>query len=442
MILRMAVCSGLLMLGACASRPGVSTRELRQQVAESPVFAQSFTGFALYDTEREEMIYEYQADKYYTPASNTKIFTLYASLMMLGDSIPALQYAYRGDTLLFAGTGDPTLLHPDLFGIDTTYDQSVYRFLRRHDGPLRYVARPIADAHLGPGWAWDDYGYYYSTEKSVLPVYANVARFDFREQQVKPTISPDYFARSASYTTDTAQMASVRRALYENRFTYGPKGDTLAFATDVPFVQSSATLLSLLADTLKRPVGKYLAPYPLLPRTQYSVPSDSLYRRMMHLSDNFVAEQLLLICSATQRDTLSSKWTIDFVTKHYLADLPDEPQWVDGSGLSRYNLQTPRTMVALLQKVDSVLSDADVRRIFPAGGVSGTVEDWYANSNGKPYVFAKTGTLGGKHCLSGFLFTQRGRKLIFSFMHNNYVTSSSVFKVEMERILRLLYEEY
>ncbi len=130
----MAGTAGLLV--TCTSRPGVSSREFRQQVAESPVFSQSFTGFAIYDTERDEMVYEYQADKYYTPASNTKIFTLYASLMLLGDSVPALRYEQRGDSLIFTGTGDPTLLHPDIYSIDTTYDQAVYQFLQQHDGPL------------------------------------------------------------------------------------------------------------------------------------------------------------------------------------------------------------------------------------------------------------------------------------------------------------------
>ena len=51
-------------------------------------FQRSFTGFALYDTEREEMVYTYQANKYFTPASNTKIFTLFAGLKMLGSQLP------------------------------------------------------------------------------------------------------------------------------------------------------------------------------------------------------------------------------------------------------------------------------------------------------------------------------------------------------------------
>lgn len=443
MNLRTIGCLGLLWISACASRPGLSTREFRQQVAESPVFNQSFTGFALYDTERKEMVYEYQADKYYTPASNTKIFTLYAGLMLLGDSIPALQYEQRGDSLIFTGTGDPTLLHPDVLSIDTTYDQSAYRFLQHHDGPLLYAERPTADAYFGPGWAWDDYGYYYSTEKSVMPVYANVVRFQFKKSLPKPLVYPRYFtSRLSGFPDTTLYPAYVQRAQYENQFAYGLKEDTLAFTQDIPFIQSTPLLLNLLKDTLRREVQRYQKPYVHLPHTYYSLPADSVYRRMMHISDNFVAEQLLLVCSSTRKDTLSTRWTIDYVTEHYLDDLPDAPEWVDGSGLSRYNLQTPRTMVAVLRKVDSLLNDERIRTIFPAGGVSGTVEDWYANPGGAPYVFAKTGTLGGKHCLSGFLYTRRGRKLIFSFMHNNYVTSSSVFKVEMEQILREIYESY
>ena len=427
---------------ACTARPGVSHREFRQQVAESPVFGQSFTGFALYDTERDEMVYEYQADKYYTPASNTKIFTLYASLMLLGDSIPALQYEQRGDTLIFAGTGDPLLLHPDTRSIDTTYEQSVYQFLEQHNGPLYYQERPIRDAYFGPGWAWDDYGYYYSTEKSGMPVYANIARFQFKRYVPKPLVYPGYFTSFVDGFADTMLTTYVQRAQYENHFTYRPKEDTLAFTIDVPFIQSTATLLRLLEDTLHHEVANYQNPYRGLAQTYYSVPTDSIYRRMMQQSDNFIAEQLLLLCSSPRQDTLSTEWTIDYVVENYLTDLPDRPRWVDGSGLSRYNLQTPRTMVALLQKIDSLLSDERIQTIFPAGGVSGTVEDWYANPGQSPYIFAKTGTLSGKHCLSGFLYTQQGQKLIFSFMHNNYVTSSSVFKAEMERILSRIYEEY
>ena len=432
----------LVLLCACASRPGIRTRTFRQYV-ESPVFQRSFTGFALYDTEREEMMYTYQADKYFTPASNTKIFTLFAGLKMLGSQLPALQYEERGDSLLFTGTGDPTWLHPDISGIDTTYDQAAYRFLANENKTLWYVERPIEDLYFGPGWAWDDYGYYYSSEKSGLPIYANVVRFQFQEYLPKPLVYPSYFTSYLHGFPDTTLRGDyVVRNQHQNAFTYAPKEDTLEFTVDVPFIQSSKLLVELLGDTLKKEVQRYPNPYQELSQTLYGVPTDSVYRRMMQISDNFLAEQLLLVCSSTLQDTLSSEWTIDYVEDHFLQDVPDAPVWVDGSGLSRYNLQTPRTMVAVLQKVDSLLGDERIKNIFPAGGMSGTVEDWYGNAGGEPYVFAKTGTLSNMHCLSGFLYTRKGKKLIFSFMHNNYVTSSSVLKVEMERILREIYEQY
>lgn len=442
-VLLAVCCLGVGWISSCASRPGVSQREFRQQIAESPVFGQSFTGFALYDTERQETVYEYQADKYYTPASNTKIFTLFAGLTLLGDSLPAFQYEHRGDTLIFTGTGDPTLLHPDIQSIDTTYRPAVYQFLQQHEGPLLYAVRPIRDAHFGPGWAWDDYGYYYATEKSVMPAYANVVRFQFKKDMAKPLAYPGFFTSYIDGFADTTRRPpNVHRMQHENRYEYGVKEDTLAFTQDVPFIPSTELLLELLQDTLHREIRLYGKPYAHYSQTCYSVPSDSVYQRMMQLSDNFVAEQLLLLCSSLQQDTLSTKWTIEHITENYLQNLPDRPVWVDGSGLSRYNLQTPRTMVAMLQKIDSLLGDERIRTIFPAGGVSGTVEEWYTNPVGEPYLFAKTGTLSGKHCLSGFLYTKGGKKLIFSFMHNNYTTSSSVFKVEMARILRRIYEEY
>jgi len=444
-IITVAIISVFLLLSACASRPGVSSRQLEKSLVRSPIFDKSFTGFALYDTERDEMVYTYQADKYYTPASNTKIFTLYASLKLLGDSIPALQYQTEQDTLRFTGTGDPTLLHPDIQSIDTTYQQQVFHFLKNTAQTLVYVPRPTEDDYFGPGWAWSDYNFYYSTEKSILPLYANVVRFDFKKGFNKPLVSPQYFTSYIRGFADPEAPYSVVREQYENYFRYAPKEDTLSFLRDVPFIQSSVLTARLLADTLDRQIvlKEPKANFPSFGHTLYSLPADSVYQRMMQDSDNFFAEQLLMVCSSLFRNTLSTEWTIDYMKEYYLEDLPDEPIWVDGSGLSRYNLQTPRTMVALLRKVDEELSDERIKNIFPAGGESGTIRSWYANpEGGEPYVYAKTGTLSNKSALSGFLYTKSGKKLIFSFLHNNYITSSSPLKQEMEKILQELYLNY
>src|SRR5687767_6714697 len=79
----------------------LTKRRLHKVIATSSVFSSHFTGFALYDLSKQQMVYTRQADKYFIPASNTKLFTLYTSLQLLGDSIPALQYTIKNDSLIF-----------------------------------------------------------------------------------------------------------------------------------------------------------------------------------------------------------------------------------------------------------------------------------------------------------------------------------------------------
>src|ERR1700712_3060172 len=73
----------------------IKKRKIKKLFKHSQIINDHFTGFALYDLDEQKMIYELNADKYFTPASNTKLFTFYTCLKMLGDSIPGLRYVNR-----------------------------------------------------------------------------------------------------------------------------------------------------------------------------------------------------------------------------------------------------------------------------------------------------------------------------------------------------------
>ena len=168
----------------------------------------------------------------------------------------------------------------------------------------------------------------------------------------------------------------------------------------------------------------------------------AVLRRMMHQSDNFIAEQMLIVCAGVKFDLLQQDTLIKWMLDSSLSKLPQRPRWVDGSGLSRYNLLTPQSLTQVLQKLWNEQPHQQLLSIFPAGGISGTLLDWYAGKDGKPYVFAKTGTMSGVHCLSGYILCKSGKTLIFSFMHNNFVGSSRAWKVEMQRLLEQIRDSF
>ena len=138
----------LFTIGCSTSRelPTKQHKSLATLLEDSPIFNQHFTGFALYDPENRRMLYQKNADKYFTPASNTKIYTFYTALKVLGDSMPVIHYKLKGDSLLFWGAGNPLVLHPDFSSAQLATD-----FLKQQDRKLFFYTGNFQDKHFGPG---------------------------------------------------------------------------------------------------------------------------------------------------------------------------------------------------------------------------------------------------------------------------------------------------
>lgn len=425
-----AVAALIIFLYACSP---VTPARLQKSLEATERQFQDHTGFVLFDPEKGKTIVEFNGDRYFTPASNTKIFTLFASLRILGDSVPAVHYSQKGDSLIFWGTGDPSFLYSEVTG-----DSTVYHFLVNAPQDLYFSQTNFHTTRFGSGWAWDDYNSRYSPERSPFPMYGNLVTViaDHEILDIRPkTLAPDFI------TGAPRERARIDRSEFKNEFTAYPADRiTTVRELNVPFRADSTTIVKLLSDTLGRPVLHANEPLPQRRNTLYSVHVDSLYKVMMQESDNFIAEQLLLLCAQVLTDSLKTEIAIDYVKKHFLNDLVDEPVWVDGSGLSRYNLFTPRSIVQLWQKIDATIPRDRLFPLLATGGVSGTLRNWYRGET--PFIFGKTGTLSNNHCLSGFLITRKGKVLIFSFMNSNYVRSGTAIRQNMERILRDIHEHY
>jgi len=416
------VLSVFLLFVSCASLKKQTKRHIENTLS-SVFFANQFTGFLVVDPSTRDTIYNLNSNKYFTPASNTKIFTLFTALRSLPEKVPALRYLYQNDTLYFEGTGDPSFLHPYLS------DSTAFKFLEKHKN-LAFFADNFQDTPLGPGWSWDDFHWYYSPERSAFPVHGNVTLITNTPNK---QVWPNYFKDSVVNTTYTFNRNQDSNKFYFN----ASRTDTL----EVPFKTSSYTTKNLLGNSLgkevtlitKMPTGKT--------KTLSGIPVDSLYVRLMHDSDNFIAEQLLLLAASELTDTLNSQKIRTHILENDLANLKQPPRWVDGSGLSRYNLFTPQSIVNVLHKLQKEIPQERLFRIFPAGGVSGTLEDWYG-SNENPYIYAKSGSLGNNYCLSGYLLTRSGNILLFSFMNNHFRQPSSEVKLRMQKVFETLHQNY
>ena len=166
--------------------------------------------------------------------------------------------------------------------------------------------------------------------------------------------------------------------------------------------------------------------------------SDDLYKEMMQESDNFIAEQLLLAIGGKLTSTLNTRQTIHQLEKTVFRQIKNDIRWVDGSGLSRYNLLSPTSIVWVLKRLSKKMDKERLLDIFPAGGASGSLKNWFGDQD-QPYVFAKTGSLSGVYCLSGYLVTKKGKLLVISFMHNNFLGSAQKYKEAMTPVFQWLY---
>ena len=416
----------LISLLICVGCGTTKLRKIRKEITiglNSELMTNQFTGFFLINADTKDTIYNYNGQKYFTPASNTKIFTLYTSLNLLPDHIPAMKYLVNNDTVYVEGTGDPTQLHPYF------HDSTAIAFLKGHEN-IKLHQNNFISEKLGPGWAWDDYAYYYQVERTGFPLYGNVNTI-YNDDTLH--VVPSHF-RDAIVDLDY----KVGREAETNLFYYANgRKDTI----EVPFRTDSTLTRMLLEEAL----GQKVANSNVMPEGEksilYGVPSDSVYRRMMLLSDNFLAEQLLILASTTLSDTLDGARAQKYILDNQLAELQQPPRWVDGSGLSRYNLFTPQSMVHVLYKMYSDIPKQRLYNFFPVGGANGTLAQWFGGDQ-SPYIFAKSGSLGNNYCLSGYLLTASGKTLIFSFMNNHFIRPSEEIKKQMETIFESIRDSY
>ena len=112
---RLVVYSLFFLLASCGIEKQIAN-SAKADVLDTKALQAAHVGISIFDPAANKYLYNYQGDKYFVPASNTKLPTCYAAMKYLGDSLVGLRYKIvqmQTDTgevsgMLIEPAGDPT----------------------------------------------------------------------------------------------------------------------------------------------------------------------------------------------------------------------------------------------------------------------------------------------------------------------------------------------
>jgi D-alanyl-D-alanine carboxypeptidase/D-alanyl-D-alanine-endopeptidase (penicillin-binding protein 4) len=436
-------------------------------LAVSPV-SKGQWGLLIVDAESGETLFEQNADKYFVPASNMKLFTTALALAKLSPDYRfhttletrgtvSNEGLLNGDVVL-VGRGDPNLSNRKF----------PYELKEEFDGPPQKALVELADALVArgikevsgdvigddsyfprerypSGWEIDDMVWEYGAAISAIVVDDNTISLSLTpgeqpgasvQASLNPA-TPDFLVENDLVTSasDVKSDLTLNREPGSNlvvlKGTLPAKSAPrkLVLAIEEPAQHAAALLKRLLEDrgikiagvARARHVPEPVAGDPLVLAEHVSVPLGDSVKLINKISQNLHTEMLLRTVArqngiwATPEDL--SKVPEDFYAAAGLA--PGDVVQSDASGLSRHDLVTPRAIVALLGYAQKQPWFAPYYASLPVAGQDGTLEDRMKNTLAAGKIHAKTGSVEHVRTLSGFAETPGGGRLVFSFLSNN-----------------------
>ncbi len=425
-------------------------------------------GLLIVDAESGETLYEQNADKYFLPASNMKLFTTALALAKLGPEYRfhttletrgtiSSEGVLSGDVAL-VGRGDPNLSNRKF----------PYDLKEEFDGPPEKVLSELADALVAKGikqisgdvvgddsyfprerypsgWEIDDMVWEYGAAISAIVVDDNTVTLMLTPGEqagnpVQAVLTPGTldFTVANEVATSAADVKSDLKLTREPGSNVvvvkgtlpaksGPR--KLILAVEEPAQHAAATLKRLLEERgLKvggvaraRHDGGEMSGDPAVLAEHVSVPLGDSVKLVNKISQNLHSEMLLRTVArqkgvwATPDDLM--KIPAEFYEAAGIA--PGDVIQTDASGLSRHDLVTPRAIVTLLGYAQKQAWFGPYYASLPVAGADGTLEDRMKNTPAAGRIHAKTGSVEHVRTLSGFAETPGGRRLIFSFLSNN-----------------------
>lgn len=448
-----------------------------------PTAQKAFIGVLIVDAETKRPIYELNADRYFTPASNTKLFTTTLAMSLLGsdyrfrttiETHGTLDSAgrLRGD-LVLVGRGDPDFSNRRI-PYDATNpidgdsdkplaemtDELVAKGLKEVDGDIvgddsYFPYEPYPD-----GWAIGDLPEDYGAAVSAIC-------FDDNGLDIKVTPGdqvgarawasiepwPGYPVYDFDLTTGPPDSPPDFHTLIEAPGKYLIRGSVplghatidLGAAMPDPANYTAHVLKQMLIARGIRVTGEARAQHgpppppsdasaqapsastvstatpPVVLAEHDSPPLIEIVRVLNKVSQNLHAEILLRTVAKEKAGIASLSAGLQIEQKFLTSiGIPVGDVLVDdASGLSRENLVTPRAIVALLEYVEQQPWGSAFLSTLPVAGLDGTLQHRMIDTPAEGRIQAKTGSVARTQAMSGFATSPNGEHLIFSMFDNH-----------------------
>ncbi len=426
-------------------------------------------------------LYERDARRLMSPASNSKLYTGAMALDRLGPdyrittpihatAAPDTGGTVRGD-LIVSGRGDPSW---KARGTTKTIFDAVAPLVEAiaAAGVKRVTGDLVADATFfrgppnGAGWTADDLNDYYGAEISALTLEENYAELRVAPGAaagdpctltwVQPLAHLPLDVRLTTRPAGAETQLAARR-LFDERTVHLFGGIAVGKApatVDVTVPRPAEWLGRVLREALAQrgirveggvrglrwpeasPAGKTAV---RLGEVK-SPPLADLVKAFMKPSQNLETDLIFnhageLTRTAETPELRSSEDLGVAVLGEFLNKLglpAGEVRFEEGSGLSRNNLTTANATTALLVAMAAHPAKTAFYESLPIAGVDGTIRRRMKGTAAEGNVRAKTGTLRYANSLSGYVTTAAGERLAFSVMLNRNVGQPAGRSVSLE----------
>jgi D-alanyl-D-alanine carboxypeptidase/D-alanyl-D-alanine-endopeptidase (penicillin-binding protein 4) len=455
-----------------APAPGELAQQINSTIDNSE-FAYARWGICVLSLANGAVVYQRDADKLFTPASNMKIYSTGVALDLLGADYrwrtsvyaiaqPDAAGQIHGDLILY-GRGAPDLVAISNDGskgsLSSLADQLYQKGIRRIDGNIIGDESYFRGDPIGDGWQWTDLQWYFGAEASALSINGNEVDVNIvpSDKSSEPPAVKVSNAQANIVVQNRMALADkngrptvgLHRGLSDNNlevwgeFAPASKGFGARLSVHNPALWAARLFIEALKARGIAVGGEAQSRDARAPQNVRfdpdravelafvnSQPLSEIAKKTNKESVNLNAELILRTLGRERGEMAAGPEPIGRERGDDESGLAVVRVWLsraavpsthialhDGSGLSRLDLVTPETSARLLVAMSKTGSAAIFKDSLPIAGRDGTLAGRLRNLSDR--VWAKTGSLTYDNSLSGYMTTAQGEPLAFSIMCND-----------------------